>query len=68
MPYKELTPDYLLGRIIAIGQAPRWRVLSIEPEDGGRLRACAEADETTRTMLDWATVREMIADGTITTE
>lgn len=70
MGYKELTIDWVLGRVLCLRTSIgplRWRVLEFYPETG-ELRCCLDADEQTQTRLVWQTVCHMIELGTIEVE
>lgn len=66
MPYKELTVDYLLGRVVWTG-AVAWRVLEYRP-DTEALRVCYADDDSVRAVWDWRVIRQQIADGAITVD
>jgi hypothetical protein len=71
MPYKELTIDFVLGRVLVITTdtgVHRWRVLEYYPMPLAQLRVILVADERVRSALHWPTVQTMIAAGLIQVE
>lgn len=66
MPYKELTPDYILGRVL-VAERLHWRVLAVDIERD-TVRCCLELSEDVRTVLQWSAVRRLIQDGLLTVD